>query len=36
MTTNRATPEWGKAIFSDLCVILRPQASRSQHYAEQL
>ena len=27
MTTNRATPEWGKAIFSDLCVILRPQAS---------
>lgn len=25
MATNRATPEWGKAIFSDLCVILRPQ-----------
>ena len=24
MATNRATPEWGKAIFSDLCVILRP------------
>jgi hypothetical protein len=29
MTTNRATPEWGKAIFSDLCVILRPQASKT-------
>lgn len=25
MATNRATPEWGQAIFSDLCVILRPE-----------
>lgn len=24
MATNRSTPEWGRAIFSDLCVILRP------------
>lgn len=24
MATNRAIPEWGRSIFSDLCVILRP------------
>ena len=27
MESNRSIPEWGKAIFSDLCVIVRPETA---------
>lgn len=25
LENNRTTPEWGQAIFSDMCVIMRPE-----------
>ena len=27
MENNRTTPEWGNAIFSEMCVIMRPVTS---------
>jgi phycocyanobilin:ferredoxin oxidoreductase len=27
MESNRAIPDWGRAIFSDLCVIVRPESA---------
>lgn len=27
LSSNRQAPEWGRAIFSDLCILMRPSTS---------